>query len=90
MIQTNLLAKQKETHRLGEQTYGCWGEVTESLFCPSETITTFLIGYNPTQNKNHTDPYEELLQINKKRTNTLAEKQVKNTIIIFIEEIQKA
>ena len=36
------------------------------------------------------NPYEELLQINKKRTNTLAEKQVKNTIIIFIEEIQKA
>ena len=64
--------------------------MAESLFCPSETITTFLIGYNPTQNKNHTDPYEELLQINKKRTNTLAEKQVKNTIIIFIEEIQKA
>ena len=36
--------------------------MAESLFCPSETITTFLIGYNPTQNKNHTDPYEELLQ----------------------------
>ena len=23
---TNELTKQKETHRLGEQTYGCWGE----------------------------------------------------------------
>ena len=25
MIQVNLLIKQKETHRLKEQTYGCWG-----------------------------------------------------------------
>ena len=24
MIQMNLFAKQKETHRLREQTYGCW------------------------------------------------------------------
>ena len=51
---------------------------TESLCCPSETITAFFIGYNPTQNKTHTDPYEELLQINEKRTNILVEKQVKN------------
>ena len=26
MIQMNLLTKQKETHRLREWTYGCWGE----------------------------------------------------------------
>ena len=64
--------------------------MTESLCRPPETIAAFLIGYNPIQNKTHTDPYEELLQINKKRTNTLVEKQVKNMIIIFTEEIQKA
>ena len=26
MIQMNLLAKQRETHRLRELTYGCWGK----------------------------------------------------------------
>ena len=26
MIQTNLLTKQKQTHRLREQAYGCWGK----------------------------------------------------------------
>ena len=36
---------------------GVWGRmdtgicVAESLHCPPETITTLLIGYNPTQNK---------------------------------------
>ena len=25
MIQINLLKKQKETYRFGEQAYGCWG-----------------------------------------------------------------
>ena len=25
MMQMNLLTKQKETHRLRERTYGCWG-----------------------------------------------------------------
>ena len=27
----NLLTKQKETHRLRKQTYGCWGEKIGSL-----------------------------------------------------------
>ena len=26
MIQINLFTKQKKTHRLREQTYGCWGK----------------------------------------------------------------
>ena len=26
MTQRNLLRKQRETHRLRKQTYGCWGE----------------------------------------------------------------
>ena len=31
MMQMNLLTKQKETHRLRKQTYGCWGEKIGSL-----------------------------------------------------------
>ena len=31
MMQMNLVAKQRETHRLRKQTYGCWGGKIGSL-----------------------------------------------------------
>ena len=31
MIQMNLFVKQKQTHRLREEVYGCWGEWRERI-----------------------------------------------------------
>ena len=54
MMQMNFFMKQKQTHRLGEGTYGLSGGRMDTCICMAEslcslleTITTLLIGYTP-------------------------------------------
>ena len=49
---------------------GVWGRMdtcirmAESLHCPPETITTLLIGYNPTQNAKKKKKKDKVLRLN--------------------------